>query len=1040
MHPKMMKRKAVKIQVKRRITEAIEEYEKTRGNPCNAGGSGPANTEGIVNVQGCSHKTFMNGKPRPFNRTEGVVGLSRWIEKVEQVFEISKCVEEDKVMFVASTFEGRALTWWNENVHTLGLVNANRIPLNEFKSMMTTEYIKGFPERIKRNITSSKPTTLHEAINMARELGKQAVQGKAARCRNCLRLGHKEKDRKARPPGACVTPLQDVVCFGYGDKGHYKNKCPKGRNQQNDGARARAYVVVENVHPNPNLVTSTFLLNDHYASILFDSSAEKSFVSIEFTPFINNSPATIDTSYEVELVDRKVVSTNTVLHGCTLALYNHCFKIDLLPTRLESFDVIVGKDWLSYHCGVIVFYEKIVRIPLPNDFPEVFPDDLSSLPPSREIEFRIDLIPGALPVVKSPYRLAPSEMLKLIMPPKMMKRKAIKKLVKKQIAKAIKEYEKTRGLSRWIEKVEQVFEISKCVEEDKVMFAASTFEGRTLTWWNGNVHTLGLVNANRIPRNKFKSMMTTEYCPATEFQRMKEELWTLTLKGDDSEAYNNHFHELTLMCPELHQQQNRRQEIARAYVAAPVENKGYARNLPRYNRCNLHHNITCPPKCQKCLRVGHEEKDCKAMPPSAALYNHCFKIDLLPTRLESFDVIVGMDWLSYHRGVIVFYEKIVCIPLPNGEILEFKDDLSGLPPAREIQFCIDLIPGALPVVKLPYQLAPLKMLELSNQLKELQEKGFFSQVIHHEEHLELNKLTIKNHYPLPRIDDLLDELQGACCFSKIDLHSGYHQLRVQEEDILKTTFRTRYRHFEFTVMPFGLTNVPALFMDLMNRVCNSYLDKFIIVFIDNILIYSKSEEEHEVHLKTLDLLKKENLYAKFSKCEFWLKDVQFFGHVVNQDGIHVDPSNVELVKNWKTPELPTKIRRRKRRSLLYFEREVVQCSDRGKVIAYASRQLKIHEKNYTTHDLKLGAVKELNMRQRQWIKLLNDYECEIKYHPGKANVLADALSRKERLKPRRVRDMSMGIQSGLKAKILKAQREAAMDFKALAEWLRGLDT
>ncbi|GKF20181.1 putative reverse transcriptase domain-containing protein, partial [Tanacetum coccineum] len=151
---------------------------------------------------------------------------------------------------------------------------------------------------------------------------------------------------------------------------------------------------------------------------------------------------------------------------------------------------------------------------------------------------------------------------------------------------------------------------------------------------------------------------------------------------------------------------------------------------------------------------------------------------------------------------------------------------------------------------------------------------------------ELNKLTIKNRYPLPRIDDLFDQLQGVCCFSKIDLRSGYHQLTVREEDIPKTAIRTRYGHFEFTVMPFGLTNAPTIFIDLMNRVCKPYLEKFVIVFIDDILIYSKSEEEHEAHLKTiLDLLKKKKLYAKFSKCEFWLQEVQFLGHVVNCDGL-----------------------------------------------------------------------------------------------------------------------------------------------------------
>ncbi|GJU63519.1 putative reverse transcriptase domain-containing protein [Tanacetum coccineum] len=195
------------------------------------------------------------------------------------------------------------------------------------------------------------------------------------------------------------------------------------------------------------------------------------------------------------------------------------------------------------------------------------------------------------------------------------------------------------------------------------------------------------------------------------------------------------------------------------------------------------------------------------------------------------------------------------------------------------------------LLDLHYRLCPFnKMLELSNQLKELQEKGFIRPS--HSPWGSARTLVKKN-----RIDDLFDQLQGACCFSKIDLRSGYHQLRVREEDIPKTTFRTRYGHFEFTVMSFGLTNAPAIFMDLMNSVCKPYLDKFVIVFIDGILIYSKSEEEHEVHLKTiLDLLEKEKLYAKFSKCEFWLKEVQFLGHVVNCDGIHMDPSKAESVK------------------------------------------------------------------------------------------------------------------------------------------------
>ncbi|GKD19585.1 putative reverse transcriptase domain-containing protein [Tanacetum coccineum] len=330
---------------------------------------------------------------------------------------------------------------------------------------------------------------------------------------------------------------------------------------------------------------------------------------------------------------------------------------------------------------------------------------------------------------------------------------------------------------------------------------------------------------------------------------------------------------------------------------------------------------------------------------------------------------------------------------------------------------------------------------------------------------ELNKLMVKNRYPLPRIDDLFDQLQGSSVYLKIDLRSGYHQLRVREEDIPKTAFRTRYGHYEFQVMPFGLTNASAVFMDLMNRVCKPYLDKFVIIFIDDILIYSKTKKEHEEHIKLiLELLKKEELYAKFSKCEFWIPKVQFLDHVIDSKGIHVDPAKIKSTKDWVSPKLPTEIRQflglagYYRRFIEGFskiaksttkltqkkvkfdwgvENFIVYCdaSHKGlgivlmqneKVIAYASRQLKIHEKNYTTHDLELGAVvfvlkiwrhylyrtkytvftdhkslqhildqKELNMKQCRWLELLSDYDCEIRYHPEKANVVADTLSKKE---------------------------------------------
>ncbi|KAL0539781.1 hypothetical protein IC582_023999 [Cucumis melo] len=174
---------------------------------------------------------------------------------------------------------------------------------------------------------------------------------------------------------------------------------------------------------------------------------------------------------------------------------------------------------------------------------------------------------------------------------------------------------------------------------------------------------------------------------------------------------------------------------------------------------------------------------------------------------------------------------------------------------------------------------------------------------------ELNKVTVKNRYPLPRIDDLFDQLQGAIVFSKIDLRSGYHQLRIRDGDIPKTAFRFRYGHYEFIVMPFGLTNAPALFMDLMNRVFKNFLDSFVIVFIDDILIYSKTEAEHEEHLhQVLETLRANKLYAKFSKCEFYLKKVTFLGHVVSSEGVFVDPAKIETVTSWPRPSTVSEIR------------------------------------------------------------------------------------------------------------------------------------
>ncbi|GJS91068.1 putative reverse transcriptase domain-containing protein [Tanacetum coccineum] len=600
-----------------------------------------------------------------------------------------------------------------------------------------------------------------------------------------------------------------------GVQGHFRSDCPKLKNE-NQGNRtgngnviARAYVVGSaGTNPNSNVVMGTFLLNNHYASILFDTGADRSFISTAFSSLIDIIPTTLDHGYDVELADGRIIWVNTLIRGCTLNFLNHPFNIDLMPVEMGSFDVIIGMDWLAKYHAVIVCDEKLVRVPF----------------------------------------------------------------------------------------------------GDKILI----FHGDGSN--NGHESRLNIISCTK----------TQKYL----------------LKG----------------CP--------------IFLAHVTTKKA-------------------------------EDKSKEKRPD---------------------DVPIVQDFLE------VFPED-----LPS----------SGL-------------------------------------------------------------LTVKNRYPLPRIDDLFDQLQGSSVYSKIDLRSGYHQLRVREEDIPKTAFRTRYGHYEFQVMPFGLTNAPAVFMDLMNRVCKPYLDKFVIVFIDDILIYSKNKQEHEEHLKLiLELLKKEQLYAKFSKCEFWIPKVQFLGHVIDSQGIHVDPAKIESVKDWASPKSATEIRQflglagYYRRFIEGFskiakpmtkltqkkvkfdwgdkaettfqlikhklcsapilalpegnEDFIVYCDasikglgavlmQREKVIAYASRQLKIHEKNYTTHDLELGAVvfalkiwrhylygtkctvftdhkslqhildqKELNMRQRRWLELLSDYDCEIRYHPGKANVVADALSRKERIKPLRVRALVMTI-------------------------------
>ncbi|KAJ9545764.1 hypothetical protein OSB04_025471 [Centaurea solstitialis] len=464
-----------------------------------------------------------------------------------------------------------------------------------------------------------------------------------------------------------------------------------------------------------------------------------------------------------------------------------------------------------------------------------------------------------------------------------------------------------------------------------------------------------------------------------------------------------------------------------------------------------------------------------------------FSINLIPIPMNGVDVVVGIGWMFPNRattdvagqlvhiqnpsgGELIVYGKgrrvstsfcsvakarkyiqrgcssflvyamvdqtegrklsVADVPVVNEFPDVFPEDLPGHPPDRQIEFGIDLVPGAAPIARAPYRLAPAELQELSDQLQELSGKGFIR--------LRLNKVTIKNRYPLPRIDDLFDQLQGASWFSKIDLRSGYHQLKVKEADIHKTPFRTRYGHFEVLVISFGLTNAPAAFMDLMNRVCRPILE-----------------------------------VKGGSRCAS-AREVQFLGHIVNREGIKVDPTKIEadfskiavpltrLTKKsepyvWGSEQqtaFETLRRKLCEAPVLSLPEGVedmtVYCDasrlglgcvlmQRGRVIAYTSRQLKPHEANYPTHDLELAAVVfALKIwRHYLWLDVVKDYDCEILYHPGKANVVADALSRKTEHTPLRISHLKMAVTTSFVDMVLRAQEEASLEENQNGERIRG---
>ncbi|GJT06975.1 putative reverse transcriptase domain-containing protein [Tanacetum coccineum] len=686
--------------------------------------------EGVTAVLAARATTRRHNRPYLGNRgTEGVVDLTQWFERMETVFRISNCIVENQVKFATCTLMGTALTWWNSHARTVTNDVAYAMTWTDLKKKMTTKYcprneikkieaemwnlkvqgtdvvaynqrfqelallcnrmfpeetdkiekyVGGMPDLIYSSVVASKPKTMQEAIEMATELMDRRINTLAERqtenkrkfedaprnnqnqqpnkrqntgrayaagngdkksyegtkplcpkcnfnhygpciptCTNCKKLGHLTKDCRSRPatannnnnnnrnnnnnnnrnnnnnnnrnnnnPRAQGANTNAIVCFECGAPGHFRKDCPqwKNKNQGNGNGVARAYAVgVAGQNPDNNVVTGTFLLNNRCASILFDTGADRSFVSTQFSTLINIAPTTLDHGYNVELADGRIIWVNTVLLGCTLNFLNHPFHVDLMPVEMGTYDVIIGMDWLTKYQAIIDCAKKIVRIPFGSEI--------------------------------------------------------------------------------------------------------------------------------------------------------------LIFHGDRSR-----------------------------------------------NKCGTRLNIISCTKAQKYLLQG-----C-----------HVFlaHITIKETRDKSKK------------------KQLQDVPIVKNFPEVFPEDLPGLPHTRQVEFHIDLVPGAAPVARAPYRLAPSEMKELADQLQELSDKGFIrpssspwgAPVLFVKkkdgslrmciDYRELNKLTVKNRYPLPRIDDLFDQLQGSSVYSKIDLRSGYHQLRVREEDISKTAFRTRYGHYEFQVMPF----------------------------------------------------------------------------------------------------------------------------------------------------------------------------------------------------------------------------------------------
>ncbi|GJZ48702.1 putative reverse transcriptase domain-containing protein [Tanacetum coccineum] len=581
------------------------------------------------------------------------------------------------------------------------------------------------------------------------------------------------------------------------DKNVVDNNGGQGRGNQGNQARGRAFMLgAEEARQDPNIVTGI-------------------------------EPSELGFRYEIEIASGQLVEIDKVIKGCKLEIEGHVFDINLIPFGHGSFDVIIGerpeekarllmsdkaRDKKQEEIAVVRDFPEILYRVDGGDFVEncdnarqgedllVLAGSVMNLEVEETVSFSSFVVDGLVGVVGG-----------------------VEDLGEESVRKCVSDWQPLSSY-RWMRKWSPSSMDVVVSIDQKVKYTAGSFVGKALTWWNSQIRTLS---------REVAVIMSWNDCTAGHA------------------AYTDRFHELARLVPHLVTPESRK--IERYVYGLALQIYGMvAATEPKIMQKAVQISGALTDEAVRngsIKKVEKRENRGKGTNARGACHECGSTVHLKASmsRLIRVQRTGGMDWLSNHKAEINCHKKIVRIPLLDGKVLRVLGER-------------------------PEEKARLLMSAKTRDKKK-------------------------------------EEIIVVRDFPEIDLRSGYHQLRVHEDDIPKTTFRTRYGHFEFIVMPFGLTNVPAVFMDLMNRACRPYLDKFVIVFIDDILIYSKTREEHVEHLRlVLELLKREKLYAKFSKCEFWLREVQFLRHVINGNGIHVDPSKIEAVKNWKAPRTPSEVR------------------------------------------------------------------------------------------------------------------------------------